>query len=130
MLVQKTEYGLEIKLHDRMSLDDLKIMGSQIEPILLEYKSQNKKLSILLDLSEVQRQDPLVMEEIGKGMILAKEAGVEKTALIFGSSIAKLQMATKARESGVYHLERYFSITDDNYKEKALNWVKNGIETQ
>ncbi|MEK7432277.1 MAG: hypothetical protein AABZ74_04020 [Cyanobacteriota bacterium] len=129
MLVQKTEYGLEIKLHDRMSLDDLKIMGSQIEPIFLEYKSQNKKFSILLDLSEVQRQDPSVMEEMGKGMILAKEAGVEKTALIFGSSIAKLQMASKARESGVYHLERYFSITDDNYKEKALNWVKNGIDT-
>ena len=128
MLVQKTEYGLEIKMHDKMNLDDLGIMGSQIEPILLEYKSQNKKLSILLDLSEVQRQDPLVMEEIGKGMILAKEAGVEKTALIFGSSIAKLQMANKARESGVYHLERYFSITDENYKEKALNWVKNGVE--
>ncbi len=129
MLVQKTKYGLEIKMHDKMNLDDLGIMGSQIEPILLEYKSKNQKFSILVDLSEVQRQDPLVMEEMGKGMILAKEAGVEKTALIFGSSIAKLQMANKARESGVYHLERYFSITDDNYKEKALNWVINGIDT-
>lgn len=128
MLVEKTDYGLIIKLHDKMKLEELKEVSAKVEPILFEYKAKNKKFSILLDLSEVKIQDPAIMEEMGKGMILAKEAGTQRTAIIFSSSIAKLQVANKAREAGIYNSERYFSVTEEDYKKNALAWAKNGVE--
>lgn len=128
MYAKKTDYGVEIILKDKMTMEQTKELSVQVEPIMMEYKKQNKKFSILVNLTEVQRQNPEVMEEIGKGMALSKELGADKVAVIFNSSVAKLQMANKARESGVYSTERHFAITEDNYMEKALNWVKNGIE--
>ncbi|MFN8671231.1 MAG: hypothetical protein U0457_04000 [Candidatus Sericytochromatia bacterium] len=111
MYAKKTDYGLEITLKDKMTMEQTKESGIQIEAIMMEYKKQNKKFSILVNLTEVQRQSPEVMQEIGRGMSLSKELGSDRVSVIFNSSVAKLQMANKARESGVYSTERHFSIT-------------------
>lgn len=126
MSAKKTHYGIEIKMLDKMSLDDFKNESIQIEKFMSEYKSINKKFSILLDLTDVKLQNPEVMKEMMSSMKSSKEIGVERVSIIFSNPVAKLQLAQKAKEAGTYNIERYFSITDTDYMKKALNWVEKG----
>lgn len=122
----KTSYGIEIKMTDKMDLEEFKKQSVEVEKIISEYKSKNIKFSLLLDLTEVKLQKRDVMSEMLEKMKSAKEIGVKRIAIIFNNPIAKLQISQKAKEAGTDEIERYFSIEDPDYKSKALDWIIKG----
>lgn len=127
MSVIKTSYGIEIKMTDKMDLEEFKKQSVEAEKIISEYKSQNMKFSLLLDLTEVKLQKREVMAEMMANMKSSKETGIQRVSIIFSNPIAKLQISQKAKEAGTDEIERYFSIEDPDYKSKALDWVIKGV---
>lgn len=127
MIVKKTSYGIEIKVADKLTLDEVHIFSEQINKMITEYKSVGKEFAILVDTTGVKMQDPEVMAVIGKNMAFAKESGLIRVSLIFSSATAKLQVSMKAKELGLKQIEKYFDITEENYFQKALAWVEKGL---
>lgn len=123
----KTSYGIEIKMTDKIDLEEFKKQSVEVEKIMSEYKSKNIKFSLLLDLTEVKLQKREVMAEMMASMKSAKETGIQRVSVIFSNPIAKLQISQKAKEAGTDDIERYFSIEDSDYKNKALDWVIKGV---
>ncbi|MFN4150252.1 MAG: hypothetical protein ACK4IX_04860 [Candidatus Sericytochromatia bacterium] len=123
----KTSYGIEIKMTDKMDLEEFKKQSVEVEKIMSEYKSKNIKFSLLLDLTEVKLQKREVMAEMMASMKSSKEIGIQRVSIIFSNPIAKLQISQKAKEAGTDNIEKYFSIEDTDYKNKALDWVIKGV---
>lgn len=126
MLIKKNNFGLEIKIKDLENFDELKI--DEVFNILEQHKRLNKKISSLIDLSDSYVQSKLVIENIEDSMNKIKSYDIiDKVAILFKHSISKLQIMNKSMKAGLYSKEKYFSTKEENFREKAIEWIINDI---
>ncbi len=66
-----------------------------------------------------------------QGQELYKSSGMERSAVVLNNVITTFQFRNIAIQSGIYTYERYFDASSDrNWEEKALNWVKLGLDPE
>ena len=62
------------------------------------------------------------------GQQLYKKAGMTRSAVLVDSANTAAQFRRLAKESGIYAWERYFHSQDAAAEQKALRWIKDGVD--
>ena len=63
------------------------------------------------------------------GQSLYRKSGMERSAVILSKAMVTVQFKRLAKQSGIYDWERYIDAsTTPKWAEKAINWVKFGVD--
>jgi len=83
----------------------------------------------LVDCRLWKAAPPEVTELIGKAMMDVRAKGLQRSAVVLSSTVAKMQISRLAKQNGMYAVERYIDAsTDPNWEQTALNWIEKGID--
>ena len=124
--IRNTDYGYYMTVTGEMSkveadlyLNEFHRLGSQNEP----------RGGMILDLRDLTSSEPLIMQSINKGICLAKDAHLQRVAVIINSAIFKRKGDLKAFMSNTDETVKFFDIIKMEDCDKfSHDWVVQGIE--
>jgi hypothetical protein len=84
---------------------------------------------VLVDMRDLKPLAADAQEAMVRGQKLYKEAGMQRSAVILKNAVITLQFRRLAKESGIDDWERYIDASSEpKWEEKALSWIKSGID--
>lgn len=124
--IEETEYGFKITVAGDLDINQAEQALLNLKNLLASY---GRPFSLMVDLRELI---PVTTEVIKKLMEIhsyCKNLSLERTAIIVKSPVLKMQGKQISHNSETIENDRYISVYKfDNWEERALAWVKNGIE--
>jgi len=84
---------------------------------------------VIVDMRELKPLPADAQEVMVRGQKLYKEAGMQRSAVILNNAVTTMQFRRLAKESGIDAWERYYDASSEpKWEEKALSWIKSGID--
>lgn len=125
--VEKTGYGFKLILEGMVEPADL----MQVQPAVQKaIAGREDGFSVLIDFRNAALLGPEA-QEVTKGLIegVKGAGGLQRSAVVLSSALAKIQTRRLSTESGVSTTERYIDAGKHlNWEGLALDWIERGIE--
>lgn len=123
---EKTPYGYKSVYGETSSLDEAKRWLEEVKGIIGPTK---RPFCQMIDIRGQKVHDPDVQGFIVEAMGYLRQTGLQRSAIILSSPLAKMEITRLAKESGVYAYERYFDASKNGDWEKAaLDWLEHGVD--
>lgn len=120
---EKTSYGYSSIYGETASLEEAKEWLVDVKKILGPGK---RPFCQMIDIRGQKAHDPTVQTFIVEAMGYLRKTGLQRSAVILSSAIAKMEITRLAKQTGVYDYERYFEGTGS--EKAALAWLEHGVD--
>lgn len=84
----------------------------------------------LIDARGQKVQDPGSVPIVEDAQKWVRQHGMQRSAVVVGSAIVKLNLSRMSRETGMLTYERYFDGSDPGWEAKALAWITDGVDPE
>lgn len=119
--IDKTYYGYRITFGDVLYPEEMKTWVKEFKNLL---NSQVTKFQVFVDMRNLKPLSEETEILTKEGQKLAKKAGMERSVVILNSSLTRLQFIRIAKQTGIYHYERYIDAASvPDYEAIALDWL-------
>ncbi len=124
--IEETPYGYRVTFEGFLQRDDA---GTLLESFRKTVKPRDGGFAVLVDM-RTSRAFPAEAQEVVKQAILVcKEAGLERNAVVLNSAIATLQAKRIARETGIEKDIRYIDASSEpEWERVAIDWLTAGVD--
>jgi hypothetical protein len=124
--IEETSYGYRVTFDGFLQRDDA---GTLLDSMRSTVKPRDGGFSVLVDM-RTSRAFPVEAQEVVKqAILLCKEAGLERNAVVLNSAIAALQARRLARETGIEKDIRYIDASNEpEWERVAIDWLTDGID--
>jgi hypothetical protein len=124
--IEETSYGYRVTFEGFLQRDDA---GTLLDSMRSTVKPRDGGFSVLVDM-RTSRAFPVEAQEVVKqAILLCKEAGLERNAVVLNSAIAALQARRLARETGIEKDIRYIDASNEpEWERVAIDWLTDGID--
>ncbi|HYH44222.1 MAG TPA: hypothetical protein VEG34_00920 [Thermoanaerobaculia bacterium] len=124
--IEETGYGYCITLEGFLQRDEA---AALLAEMTRRVRPREGGFALLIDL-RASRAIPAEAQEVLKQvLLLCKEAGMERTAMVLNSAIATLQARRLARETGIDEHIRYIdSSAESDWEAVAHSWLDQAVE--
>ncbi len=123
----KTRYGFRINAPGFVTLPEARAWFEDLRRLVWE--SDRKTFGLLVDIRGQRANPPETQNVIKEAMVWMREAGLERSAVVLDSPVAKFQTTRLAKTSGVYAWERYLDASKDlDWERRAVDWIMHGID--
>lgn len=125
--IEQRQTGFLLKLSGKISAEEMSNFYNDCRKIL-DSLPKNSSFGCIIEMIGLE---PLDLESASVLKIVQKYfklKGMERSAVIVDNPKIKSNLINYAVQTGIIHYERYFDVSDVNYKKHAVNWVKFGID--
>jgi hypothetical protein len=124
--IAETSYGYRILLEGFLQRDEAAALLAEMRTTA---KPRDGAFSVLVDM-RLSRAFPAEAQEVLKQTILVcKEAGMERNAVVLNSAIAALQARRIAKETGIDEWIRYIDASNEpDWERVAEEWLDQAVE--
>ncbi len=124
--IEKTSFGLWLSLSGEITLDEALQIKAELEVILKELKPPFGTLLDFRKMIPVQTEVKRMFQEFEQ---TAREAGLQRRAIIIHSPVVGSQVTQISHISGTDTIERQINaFVTEGWEEVAIDWITNGIE--
>jgi len=123
--ISETPFGFEIVFESTVDRDTARQMLEELRRIL----PREGGFAILVDLRATRSFTAEAQELVKQTILIFREAGMGRNAVVTHSVIAGLQARRMVKETGIAPDLRYIDGTArDDWRDVALAWLVDGIE--
>ncbi len=125
--IKQRESGFILTLTGNITVEEMTKFYNDAK-IALDNLQKNTSFGCIVEMIGLE---PLDMKSSSMLKIVQqyfKLKGMERSAVIVDNPKIKTQLINIAVQTGIINYERYFDVSDINYKKHAVNWVKHGID--
>lgn len=124
--IEKTGYGIKLTFSGTIKREE---MAKWVEDSKIAIKSLPKSFGVFVDMKDLAPLAPDAQEEMQKGQLAFKNAGMIRSAVILKSTTISMQFKRTAKETGIYAWERYIDASkNEDWEEKGRKWVSTGVD--
>jgi hypothetical protein len=124
--LEKRPFGFALTFGGFIQKDEMEKWCSESALHLARASAQ---FGVLIDMRDLKPLPFDSQEIMVRGQKLYKDAGMQRSAVILNNATTTIQFIRLAKTSGIYVWERYFDASSDTkWEEKALKWIKSGID--
>ena len=128
--IEKTPYGLLIKLSGTITPEEMTRWVNDEQWFLPSLPPHH--FGMVVDTRELEPLSTESQVELQKGLSLFRDKGLQRSAVIVDSALAKEQFMRTAKETGIDAWERYIDASKKNvrWQDVAQAWVVDGKEPE
>lgn len=124
--ISETHFGYEIVFESTVDRDTARQMLDELRRTL---RPREGGFAILVDLRATRTFTAEAQELVKQTILICREAGMERNAVVTHSVIAGLQARRMVKETGIAPALRYVDATlRSNWRERAIAWLIHGVE--
>ncbi|HXU45530.1 MAG TPA: hypothetical protein VN783_08385 [Thermoanaerobaculia bacterium] len=123
--IEETPYGLKVTFE---TVVDVAMASRMVDEFRRRVHPREGGFAILVDLRATRSFPAEVQEVIKQAILILREAGMHRNAVIVHSTIAGLQARRMVKETGIAPELRYFDADLPDWEETALAWLVDGTE--
>jgi hypothetical protein len=124
--IDKRPFGFALTFGGFIQKDEMEKWNSESA---MHLAIASARFGVLIDMRDLKPLPSDSQEIMVRGQKLYKDAGMQRSAVILNNVTTTMQFIRLAKASGIYTWERYFDASSDpNWEEKALKWIKSGID--
>lgn len=124
--IERTSYGFRLTLAGKVTIEQATQMKVEVAALVATFKPP---FGIVADTREVIPLAPAVKNLFLEAELIAKEAGLDRSAVVIQSPVVKSQAEQLSFLSQINSTQRIINaFTTVNWEEVALAWVVDGIE--
>ena len=124
---QRTEYGFRVTAPGFITAAEAQ---TWFEDLKAKVALKNgRPFGLMVDIRGQKANPPETQELINNAMLWLRKNGVQRSAVILDSAVARLQIMRIAKQTGAYQYERYMDASrDTDWETKAINWISHGVD--
>ncbi len=124
--IAETPFGYEILFESTVDRDTARRM---LEVLRRTVRPRDGGFTVLVDLRATRSFTAEAQELVKQTILICREAGMGRNAVVTHSVIAGLQARRMVKETGIAPALRFVDGTrHPNWRERALAWLTDGIE--
>ena len=124
--IEETPYGYRVTFEGFLQRDDA---GALLDSMRSTVRPREGGFSVLVDMRTSRAFPVEAQEAVKQAILLCKEAGLERNAVVANSAIATLQAKRLARETGIEAGIRYIdAASEPEWERVAVDWLTAGID--
>jgi hypothetical protein len=126
--VFRTSYGLRIHASGHLDASDLEKFIPSLKEICDELKADDEPFGVITDLSQVTTFDSIIDEGVVKAQMLLENSGEKRAGIIYFSTAQLINFTDIMLLE--HRVARRYICSDiyEDYEDRALNWIRDGIE--
>lgn len=126
--IKRETFGFWLTLSGDVNVTEMKQLKVELTSILTSIKRPFGIISDTLTMIPLEPEAKTLIYECEQ---IAREAGLQRSAVIFRSPVIKVQATQISIQSETNHSERLINAsTTDDWEKVALEWVVDGIEPE
>lgn len=124
--IAETPYGYEIAFESTVDRDTARHMLDELRRTV---RPREGGFSVLVDLRATRSFTAEAQELVKQTILICREAGMGKNAVVTHSAIAGLQARRMVKETGIAPALRYVDATlHPDWHDRAIAWLVDGVE--
>jgi len=126
MQIEETPYGYRVTFEGFLQFDDA---GELLATMKSAVRPRDGGFAVLVDMRTSRALAIEAQEVVKQAILVCKEAGLERNAVVLNSAIATLQAKRLARETGIEKDSRYIDASiEPDWERVAIDWLTAGID--
>lgn len=125
--IEKRASGYLMRFTGELSRNEINSWYNELQGV---FKKEKGAFWLIADMRDLVPLKPEVSEVLFRGMSQYKKLHTnQRSAVVMNNPVALAQIRALGIKAGIAKTERYIDASNDPKAiEKAINWVKNGIE--
>lgn len=124
--IEETTYGYRVTFEGFLQRDDA---GTLLESMRRTVRPRDGGFAVLVDMRTSRALAAEAQEMVKQAILLCKDAGLERNAVVLNSAITTLQTKRIARETGIEKDIRYIDASiEPEWERVAVDWLTCGVD--
>lgn len=124
--IVETPFGYELAFESTVDRDTARRMLDELRRTV---RPREGGFAVLVDLRATRSFTAEAQELVKQTILICREAGMGRNAVVTHSAIAGLQARRMVKETGIAPALRYIDATlADDWRDHALAWLTDGVE--
>jgi hypothetical protein len=124
--IAETEYGYQLTVEGYLQREEA---GALLAEMRDRVQARTGAFSVLLDLRDARAFPAEAQEVLKQAVLVCKDAGLERSAVLLNSAISSLQARRIAKETGIDAGVRYLDTSSEaDWARMAEEWLDRAVE--
>jgi hypothetical protein len=124
--IDKTDYGFKIVLGGMVEIEEAREWLKEFKVLAEKVK---KPFQVFVDMRTLIPLSDEAQGPLQEGQRFSRNLGMTRSVVILRDNLTVLQLIKLARQTGIYHTERYISSIDNpDWEQQGLDWIRDGKE--
>ena len=124
--IEKSDYGFRLVFGGMIEVEESREWLKEFQIVVGRVRGD---FQVFVDMRTLSPLSEEAQKPIDEGQRFAREHGMTRSVVILKDNLTTLQFIRIARETGIYHTERYISAVDNpDWEQQGFNWILEGKE--
>lgn len=126
--IEKKPFGFKLTFGGFMEKEELERWRKEFVQVLPKPAA---KFGIMVDMRTLKPLPADAQEVMVAGQQSAREAGMERSAVILSDVVTTMQFRRLAKASGIHTWERYINASESpKWEQQAMDWIGKGVDPE